>query len=189
MLTLNIEGIEYPIPGDWEEVTVAQFNQMTQHVDNLNPVRVLSILTGLDYNELNNYDCSGFSTSVLPALGYLQEVPELHKAPRKEAITIGGRKVPVIKDPGRERIGQKLLMTSILLPQDGKERRISEVVDQIVANYYAPKLHPEGRWDDEHVEAIRGEVQDMPIMEAMPEVNFLLIGFGYASSSKPSSTL
>lgn len=188
MLTLTIEGVDYPIPGSWDEVTVEQFDEMTRHVDNLNPVRLLAILTGLDYDELNNFDCSGFSTAVLPGLGFITEVPDFSKVERGTHLDIGGRTVPVIKDPGRERIGQKLLMTSIMLPQQGKERRISEIVDHIVANYYAPKLHPEGRWDDEHVEAIRGEVRRMPIMQAMPEVNFFLHGFGYASKSKPSYT-
>jgi len=188
MLTLTIEGNDHPIPGSWEEVTVEQFDEMTRHVDNLNPVRLLAILTGLDYDQLNNFDCSGFETGVLPALAYISEVPDFSRMKRSEVLDIGGRKVPIIKEPGKERIGQKLLMTSIMMPQQGKDKRISEIVDQIVANYYAPKLHPEGRWDDVHVEAIRGEVRRMPIAQAMPEVNFFLTGFGYASSSKPSST-
>lgn len=188
MLDLTIEGATFKIPESWEEVTLDQFNQMAEHADNLNPVRILAILTGLNYEELNNYDCSGFEVGVMPALGYLGDLPDFAKLERKSELDFGGRKVPTIADPGRERIGQKLYMSAILTPNGKTEKRIHEIAAQIVANYYAPKLHPENKWDENHVEIIRGEVLGMPVLDVMPEVNFFLIGFGYASTSKPKPT-
>lgn len=175
MLQVKIENEVFTIPEKWAEVTVRQYDQMCRYADDLNYARLLSILTGIEYDTLNNYDCNQFVVNVFPVLEYAEKVPDFKTLKRAETITIGGRVLPIIKDPSKERIGQKLLMTSVL--GNGENIKLYEVIPFIVANYYAPKLHPENKWDEQHVQEVKEQVMGMPILDAVAEANFFLIGY------------
>src|SRR5688572_23595934 len=114
MIDIQIEKVIFSIPGSWDEVTVKQYSEMVKYAGDIDPVRMLSILTELDYDSLNNMDCSGFFEKVLPALIWTREPMDIATLPRKKEITIDGKPVKVIEYPGKESIGQKLKMTNDL---------------------------------------------------------------------------
>lgn len=175
MLKVTIQGSTFSVPQNWSEVSVRQYDEMCTNAEHLTPSRLLSILTGIDYITLQNADCGEFMLNVFPALTELHSAPDFKTIERKDSITINGISLPVIKDPGKERIGQKLLLTSVL--GDGENVKMHEVIPYVVAVYYAPKLHPDGIWDETHVEKVREWVLDMSILEAVAESNFFLTGY------------
>lgn len=177
MIEIKLEGTPYQIPNSWDEVTVRQYDELSRHAEKPNPVRVLSVLTGLDYDTLNNFDCGGFEVNVMPALSFLGSPFELSTLPRKTHIKIRGVAIPVITDPGRERIGQKLLMTTLLSPEGELTKTIPEIMADVVANYYAPKIHPDGKWVEEHVAEIRSDIYESLVVDIVPECNFFLLGY------------
>ena len=177
MIPIKIDNNEFEIPGSWDEVTVRQFHEMVQAGDDLGPVRILSIFTGIDYDTLNNFDCTGFVENVLPLLGFIKEPIELTKLPRKKFIHLSGKEIPVIENPAKETIGQKLLLQELLGKLEDNSESITSVMADVVANYYAPKLRDSGIWFEDHVNEVAKDVWQMPITEAAPEVNFFLLGY------------
>lgn len=184
MIEIKIEGKPFKIPGGMEEVTVKQYHEMVMNSEDLNPVRVLSIFTGLSYDAINNFDCTGFVENVLPALSWLKEPVDVAKLPRKEFITIDGKNIPVIQDPGKERIGQKLRMTQIVASIKGSVNEVPGIIPPIVANYYAPYLDEKGEWKEKHVEEVEQKIWHLPFFDVAPECGFFLTGYIKSLRSK-----
>lgn len=184
MIEIKIEGKKFQIPGGMEEVTVKQYHEMTMNAEDLNPVRVLSILTGLQYDAINNFDCTGFVENVLPALNWLKDPVDIGKLPRREFITIGAKQIAVIKDPGKERVGQKLRMTQIVNAIKGTVNEVPGIIPSIVANYYAPYIHEKGIWEENHVDEVEKMIWHVPLFEVAPECGFFLSGWIKSSRSK-----
>jgi hypothetical protein len=177
MITIQIKEKQYEIPTHWTEVTLRQYIQLTAYADKLNPARLLSIVTDIPYADICNLPCDEFSIKVMPQMDFVTEQFNPFSIHRKNEITINGVKVKTIKDAGQERFGQKLYMQQIV--SNGIEKKVNhnELVAPVVANYYAPYLHPSGKWDDKHVKEIETYIYDMPVVEVYPEADFFLRGY------------
>lgn len=177
MITIQIKETQYNIPTKWEEVTLRQYIQLVRWGDKLNPVRLLSIVTGIKYEDISNLPCDEFSIKVMPDMEFLGTDMNVFGLHRKKELTINGTTVKVIYDAGQERFGQKLYMQQVVT--NGVENKVNhnELVAPVVANYYAPYLHPQGKWDDKHVKEVENYIYDMPMVEVYPEADFFLRGY------------
>ena len=177
MITIQIKEKQYEIPTEWHEVTLRQYVQLTRWGDSLNAIRLLSIMTEIPYEEISNLPCDEFSIKVMPEMGFLSKEFNPLSIRRANEITINGVKLKVIRDIGQERFGQKLFMQQLVTNGIEKKTAHSELVASVVANYYAPYLHPDKKWDDKHVKEVEQEVYNMPVVEAYPEADFFLRGY------------
>jgi len=189
MITIQIEKTAFEIPGSWDEVTVEQYQQMVNHAGDMDPVRLLSILTKLDFEALNNCEIPGFIEQVVPVLLWIREPIELVKLPRKTHITIEGKTIPVIADPGTERIGQKLKLTKDIAAAEGTPNGMAVLIPKVVANYYAPHLKEDKKWDEKDVDRLEIACRQMKLVEAAPEANFFLLGYIKYSPGKKSGSM
>lgn len=183
MIEITLEKKPYKIPGSWEEVTIRQYHEMVQF-PNMDPVRLLSIFTGLDYDVINNFDCSGFIEKVLPALSWLSEPFDLTKCPRKKTIALGGKTIEVIKEPKKHSVGQKLRMQKLVSKIDPNNTKVPSIMAAIVATYYCTYFDEGGIWKEDVCERVEQLAWDMPIADASPEVGFFLIGYLKSFASK-----
>lgn len=177
MITIQIKQTQYDIPTQWSEVTLRQYIQLTRYADKLNPVRLLSIVTGIPYDDISNLPCDEFSIKVMPEMNFINEDINVFGLHRKKELTINGTKVKVIRDAGQERFGQKLYMQQVVTNGVDNKVNHNELVAPVVANYYAPYLHPQNKWDDKHVKEVEAYIYDMPMVDVYPEADFFLRGY------------
>jgi len=179
MIKVIINKTEYLLPSSWAEVTVEQYINIVNasQVDSLNSVMLLSILTGISYDTLNNFDCSQFDSDVVPELTWVGEPFDPFKQKRAKVLHIGDKLVEPILFPAKERIGQKLLMQQLVNAAISNGADHTSLVVPAVACYYSPYLHPQQKFDEAHMETVKKLVEKMPIVEAYPEANFFLSGY------------
>lgn len=177
MITLKINEIEYNLPTEWDEITVGQFIELSQYATDLSAARILSIFTGLAYDVLTNLPIEHFNVVVLPELSFIHKQWSPFDEKRKKKIVIGKYEFDAIRDPARERLGQKLFMQQLVNNAIKEKRPHYELVCPVVANYYAPFVHPEKKWDERHVMDFAEVVKKGKLVEIYPEANFFLSGY------------
>ena len=187
MLDLIINGYTYNVPTNWDEVTLGQWIAMADHAEHLDHIALLSVFTGLSVEVLANLPCDQVKTELVPELTFVGQAIDLFECPRPEVVTLGGKELVRIDDPGRERFGQRLYMQQLISAAMERNGDHWQLVAPTLACYYAPQLHPEGKWDDRHVKAVQALVYDMPVVHAYPEAAFFLSGYVVYRKPKASS--
>ena len=86
-----------------------QYIDLDLYREELSPIRLLSILTRLNYDILSNLPCDEFILKVMPELKWIGEQYDVFSARRKKEIQIGNYLFDTIIDVGKERLGQNLL--------------------------------------------------------------------------------
>lgn len=177
MLTIQINNKQYNIATEWSEITVEQYTQLVLYAGEMSHVRLLSILTGLHYEVLNNLPCDAFLLQAVPQLKFMATEFNPFQVPRGKTITIGNNELKVIHDPSKERFGQKLFMQQLVTNAIASKANHATLVAPVVACYYAPLLHADKKWEEAHVENVQALVQKMPVVQAYPEADFFLRGY------------
>jgi hypothetical protein len=186
MITIEINKHQYEIPTQWNEVTLKQYIEISENVDELNHVRLLSILTGIEFDTLNNFPCDAFQELAIPEMNWIGEPFKPQHHIRPTSIKLGGKEIKTIQDVGQERFGQKLFMQQLV--NKGIAESISHVnlVAPVLACYYAPFLHPEKKWVESHVKEVEQMIYNLPVYDAWSEADFFLSGYIKYKPKKPT---
>jgi len=185
MLDLVINDHAYPVPTSWQEVTLGQWIAMAEQAGGLDHIGLLAVFTGLPIELLANLPCDAVKLELVPELAFISEPLDLFSLPRPDRIRLAGQDLEPIDDPGRERFGQRLYMQQLVGAAMASEADHWTLVAPTIACYYAPALHPDGKWDDRHVKLVQAQVLDMPVVEAYPEATFFLTGYVEYRRPKP----
>jgi len=177
MIELQINEIKYNLPTQWDELTVEQFIALSENATDLSAARLLSIFTGLSYDTLVNLPIEHFNMTVLPEIDFLNKQWKPFDEKRKKTITIGKYEFDAIKDPSRERLGQKLYMQQLVNNAIQNNEPHYNLICPVVACYYAPYVHPEKKWEERHVAEFTELVKKAKVIEIYPEANFFLTGY------------
>jgi len=177
MVTIEINKHQYKVPTLRNEVTVEQYLAIEQHAETLDEIRLLSILTGIDYDSLSNLPCGDFGVLVMPELTWVGNLFEVTTARRQTKIKIGKYTVETIIDVMGERLGQKLMMQRMVNDAIKNNAKYSTLIAPVLACYYAPHLHPEKKFSESHVKEVEQLILKMPVEQAYPEANFFLRGY------------
>lgn len=178
MLEVKIAGKAHNIATSIADLTVRQAYDMQTYAGSLTRERMLSILSGIPYDVLLNFDCSQIDEKLFYFLPlFQQDLSTAKNAERGKSITIGGKKIATIKDPTIKRLGQKLRMEMVM--DDGMEKNLPDIllIPKVVAIYYAPELHEEKKYNEEHVAKVEEIVMEMNFVEAYVETAFFLRGW------------
>lgn len=183
MTSLTINGINYDnIATRWSELTLRQYCQLTANkeeiakADNFSHARMISILTGIDYDALMNTDCSQFATNVLPAIDFIEQDIDVFSLKRKSEIKIGATVVKTIVEPKSERLGQKLYIEQLVEKAIKEKTNLCDIVAKVVACYYAPIINDDEVWKEKKVDELTDVINDSLLIEVFPEANFFLTG-------------
>lgn len=178
MVEIKIEKVPYSLPTVWSEITLSQYRQMVQHKMDLSAERLLSILTGIDYETLLNFDASQFkSEEIFGKMTFVNKQFDPLKEPRQKVLNFGGREVPVIDDPRKERLGQKLRLQQIMARSIKNKLDFPEIAAEVLATYYAPYLNVNNSWKEEEVINLIPIIESMPVEHVLPEADFFLRGY------------
>lgn len=187
MITVLINGYQYDIPTKWEEVTLGQWIEMVKTGDSITHIDLLAIFTGINKDVLANFPCDAVKLELIPEMDLLNEPLNLSELKRPAVIHLGGRDIEPVLDPGRERYGQKVYLQQVITEAVARDAKMWELIAPSIACYYAPALHPEGKWDDRHVKKVEGIVYSMKITEAYPEAAFFLNGSIRLKRTRPGN--
>jgi hypothetical protein len=177
MVTIKINSHKYDIPTTWDEITLRQYIELATYVEDINHIRLLSIFTGIDYGVLSNFPCDDFQIKVLPEMNFLNDELNVLSLKRAKHLHIGEHVFEPILDPSKERLGQKLFMQQITETAVSNSLPHHSLIAPVIANYYAPFVHPDKKWDEKHIKEFEKLVLDMPMYEAYPEADFFLSGW------------
>lgn len=187
MIPLKIGELKCEIPTTWQEVTLRQYMELQNHREDLNILRLLSILTGVEYRILLNINSDSFDDRIMDSIEFIKAPIDIYTLEEKESITING-KVIKVPDASTHTIGQKLLLQSkIRLLQETGEGSHAILVSYAVAIYLQPLIDGT-QFDDSRVEEIREIVLSLPLIDVYPIGCFFLSGWitFLRSSGQPS---
>lgn len=184
-IDITISKIPYQLPSNWQEVTVGQFRDIVRYSEKLNPVRLLSIFTGIEYELLSNMDCSGFD-GIFLLMDFIGTSPNPEEWKRSNVIHLAGRELEPIKSIEKEKIGQKIIAQQVVNEAALNGLSKIDIVSKLVACYYCPKLNPTGIWIESEYEALQSEVDKMSVVEAYAEASFFLSKWKTFVSKNPN---
>src|SRR5205085_6111925 len=128
-LSILINKVSFQIAENIGELTTWQYMEMNRHRDNLNIVRLLSVLTGIDYDVLQNANCEEFYP-IVSLLNFNADESPLSELKIKESITIGGKECQIKTNIEAETFGQKVFAQEYLnQAADEKIDRIEALVN------------------------------------------------------------
>ena len=171
MVTITINKVVFNIAENISELCTFQYCEMNKHRDNLNIVRLLSILTGIDYTVLNNSDCSQFEP-ILQLLNFDSKDKPLHEIECPESIVIDKKEIEVIKEIGQETFGQKVFAQQIVNDMIAERCDKIEALVKVAAIYLQPKI--DGSFDDKKARQLETKLMELPIIDVYPVGNFFL---------------
>lgn len=161
------------LPQKWEEVTTGQYMQMVTHSSDLNPIRMLSILIGIDYDTLQQMDSENMDLSVLNMMSFIGQDIDFKSLPVADKLIIGEKEIDVPKDIKRETLGQKLMMQTFLNSLAERKAPIIEVIPFAIATYLSPGYY-EQPYDDKRAQQLIPLVEACPVMLTHPVGYFFL---------------
>jgi hypothetical protein len=174
MVKIIINKVEFNIAENISELCTFQYCEMNKHRDNLNVVRILSILTGIDYTVLNNSDCSQFEP-ILTLLNFDFKTNPLTEIVCPEAIEIDNKDIEVVQDIAQETFGQKVFAQQAVNDMIAERIDKIEALVKVAAIYLQPKV--DGKFDDVKARKLENKLMELPITNIYPIGNFFLSKF------------
>ena len=163
-LIIKHEGqvIEGAIPSGWPELKVKHFIGLNSK---LSEIELLSLLSDLDLSMLENTetDLSPF-TEKLTAL--FSEVPPDLKKLKRQKIKMLDKEIIFPSSINFSRYGQKSMVKNLIQSND----HLEAIVPEVFAIYAQPII--DGKFDSTRIDAIKNEVNELPIMQVFPHVFF-----------------
>lgn len=176
MIPIKIDSISAQLPSSWDEVTLGQYIEMAKHSDELSIIRLLSILSGVDYIVLMNVNSETFDDRIVDHMVFIREPINVHELPAVDSLTINGKTYP-LPDPSKCTIGQKLgLESQIRIGQDMNTLH-ADLVATAVAIYMQPLIDV-APYNDERIEPIRNMILELPLKQVYPAGSFFFEWLG-----------
>lgn len=180
MISIKINKVVFNIAENISELCTFQYCELNKHRDNLNTVRLLSILTGIDYTVLNNSDCSKFEP-ILSVLKFDDKEKPLQNIECPDVVEIDKKEIKVVKEIGQETFGQKVFAQEIVNSMIAERLDKVEALVKVVAIYLQPQI--DGSFDDKKAKELENKLMELPITGVYPIGNFFLSR--YVKYSKP----
>lgn len=184
MVTIKVNGQTHHLPTQWSEISVATYRLMERHAFELNSVRLLSILTGIDYDVLINFDCSQFDEKVLQHLSFVHDIPQWGDLPKPSHLTIDDVPYAVPESVQSGSWFQRTMLKTLAVEGVNNKLNMIELVAPCLTYMMQPVI--EGKVSDKNYAAIQEKIDQLPITEAYPVAAFFLSTYLKYSKSNPS---
>ena len=163
-LTIKHEGetLEGHLPNSWQELTVKQYIGLNSK---LTEAQLVSLLSGLDLSFIENT-----STDLEPVIARLNEwfgeIPPDMKELKRVTISMEGKVINFASSINFTKFGQQSMVKNLIQEHNNLE----VIVPDVFAIYAQPII--DGKFDSTRIEAIKGLVNQLPIMQVYPHVLF-----------------
>jgi hypothetical protein len=143
----------------------------------------------MDYDVLQNCDCSGFDR-LMPLLEFTYQKLDLSSFKKPDSFTFSGREYKTIQDngqdidPGIQTIGQKVMLTMGIREHSEAEQDVIDLIPLAAAVYLQPltAVTVNGtdiskKFDKDKAEQLSKRFENLPVTTLYPVGNFFLTGF------------
>lgn len=189
MIHLKIKGYSVPpIPDKWEEVTVKQYVEMSNH--DLTPLRLLSIFTGIDYELISNCEAKGFDPTIMSMMKFIEKGIDFDSLKMPETLTVDGKECAIPKTLMRETLGQKFRSLHLIDEASQKKSSIVNLISEIVAIYLHPYYYEtpsDKRYDDKLSDQMIPLIDNCKIVDVYPVAYFFLTAYKIFERMKQAS--
>ena len=185
MVAIKVNGHPYNLPTQWSEINVATYREMERHAFELNSVRLFSILTGIDYDMLINFDCSQFDEKVLQHLSFVHDVPEWDKLPKPEHLVIDGVEYKVPESIESTTWFQRTMLKTLAVNGVQEKLQMIELVAPCLTYMMQPVI--EGKVSDKNYKELQKKMDQLPIEQAYPVATFFLSTYLHYSRESKST--
>lgn len=172
MIAITINKVLFTIAENIGELTTYQYCELNKHRNDLNIIRMLSILTGIDYSVLNNADCSQFEP-ILSLVKFDANENQLSELQVGETVTINDKVCNINQDLGTETFGQKVFAQQVVTNLVEEKIDKIEAIIKVAAIYLQPQYDGK-EFDDKRANELDQVLQDLPITHVYPVGNFFL---------------
>jgi hypothetical protein len=159
-LKIKHELFNLECPESWEEIKVKHFIKLESDWDGQNMVKLLSILTGIEYEKIANSTTKTAQQFADLVQFVINNQPDFHNLEKKKAIVIDGVKIKMPKSLEFETFGQMDSMKDVL--SQGKENVIKNI-PRIMAIYCQPSLI--GEFNENRLDEIEEKILELPILD------------------------
>lgn len=184
----TINEIEYLIPTSWEDVTLKQYADMLNH-NISDSARLMSILTGIDYKVLINYDLSQFDMMLLDHLQFINDTPDLYSTWEHRAIDIAGKKIePPTSIDSKTWYQRSVLKQAVdgfaKVEANNKLKQYPSLVNESITIYMQPMVSGDGKVDSEKYDQVRKDVWMMNVQDCYQLAGFFLSNYVHFSRER-----
>lgn len=183
MIKFKIEGKEYSCPTSWKDVTVKQFQELKAW-DKKDFIKLLSIITGVEYSIIFKTSELDVDTKLLPFLEFLKKPLDVNNLPAVSFLTIEGKQYDIPKNLDRYSFGQKIDATNAINDAIEKTGDVYNYISKVVAIYMQPIVQNRDYKTTEAVE-FKSVIDKCSIVEAYTVASFFFRTFGVFSKEKP----
>lgn len=184
MVKIKINKVVFNIAENISELCTFQYCELNKRRDNLNTVRLLSILSGIDYTVLNNSDCSQFEP-ILSVLNFSDNNKPLQNIECPKTVIIDKNEIKVIQEVGQETFGQKVFAQEVVNSMIAERLDKVEALVKVASIYLQPQI--DGSFDDKKAKELENKLMELPITDVYPIGNFFLSR--YVKYSQPKVKL
>jgi len=164
--TLHIE-----CKSSWDELTLSEFIQLeTVGISALSPLKIFSILTGLEVDILANASGKEVLNNLTGVTSFINSAPKFEDLPPPKTIMIGDKAYKTPLDFEKTMLGQKILLQQIIA--NNKQDIIKELPN-VLAIYLQPVI--DGKFKDERLPEVRETLMDSPAIPAYALAQFFFL--------------
>lgn len=174
MIKFKLEGKSYSMPTSWKEVTVKQFFQFKEwQKTNGDFVKLLSILTGCDYDTMRKTKQLDVDDKLIPFMKWLEEPLTEKNAPKCSTLSFQGKQYEVPKDLGMYSLEQKIELKNRMLECITKTGDTIDCIKIATAIYMQPIIQDK-EYSAKEAEIIAEQFDDCKIVELYAVGGFFL---------------
>lgn len=148
-------------PASWRELKLRQLIQLENEWDGQDPIKLFSIITGLDVKLLENSRQEGLENTMLAVCAFAYDRPQWEELPRPHHIEIDGQVYKTPSDISKKLLGQKIRVSQIVI-KGGKDLLSS--LPKIIAIYMQEVIDDE--YDGDKVDALEEKIMDCSAIDA-----------------------
>ncbi len=175
MVKFKIDGTKYTCPQRWDEVTLRQFQEL-KHWDGKDFIKLLSIVTGIDYYTLFNTKNFDVDDYLLPYLEFLKKPFDEKSTASIKEIKIDDKYYPVPTDLKAYSFGQKIAACQAI-EEAQKEGDVYDSLGMVVAIYMQPIVTGKEYSQEAAKEFCLNVVNNCSITQSYRVGNFFLNSF------------
>lgn len=173
MLNYTADGFAFAVPGDLDEMPLGRFLNFIESTDDSEALAAIAGVTVSDLRPLRAPDLSG----ILPALEYLQDLPDFKTLPAPKSLQIDGLTVVPPSNLGTQTtFSQKSDIDAAirLMVKEGKKFNYINLSRVLLSTYLYPIVSGEKYEGQDQAKGILPLIDSLPVTDALPLAAFFL---------------
>ena len=170
MISFNVNTdkgkLKITAPSSWEELTVKQLI-LIKSVDSDDLIQLFSIVTGIEFDRLNNSKDAKLEAHLYQTIEFLLESPEWEKIKAPRRYNLGG-KLYEVPDISKATLGQNVMLSNTI----ANSKDFIGLLPKVIAIYFQPVI--DGSFNRHRIPEVEELVLNSAALDAYGVGSFFL---------------